>query len=374
MRRRAFLRAGVAVGAASGGLLEAACAPALQSRPAGPVQRPLRLASNENPLGLCPAARQAVMTAIAEGNRYPRQARQALIEAIAAQHGVSADHVMLGTGSTEILQIAVQAMPPEAPVVVADPTYEDVPQYATAAGRRMERVPLRADWSHDIGRMREVVAGAGGAALVFICNPNNPTGTLTPCGDVEAWLREADARTTLVVDEAYFEFAEDPGYRTMQPFALSRPNVVLVRTFSKIHAMAGMRLGYAIAQPATIRRLRTWACNNNGNTLALAAARASLDDAAFHERSLASNRAARRILTECLGELGLEHLPSHTNFVMHRLPGEVADYNARMRERGVLVGRPFPPLTTMSRVSIGLPAEMAEFAQELRDFRARGWA
>jgi histidinol-phosphate aminotransferase len=236
-------------------------------------------------------------------------------------------------------------------------------RYAAAAGRRVEKVPLGPAWEHDLGRMREAVSRAGGAALVFLCNPNNPTGTLTPCSDVEAWLREADERTTFIVDEAYFEFAEDPAYRSMQPIATSRPNVIMVRTFSKIHAMAGMRLGYAIAHPDAIRRLRAWVCTNNANILALAAARESLGDTAFHERSLASNRAGRRLLIECLDELGLEHLPSHTNFVMHRIPGEVS----------ALVGRAFPPLLAMSRVSIGLPEEMAEFVRELRDFRARGF-
>jgi histidinol-phosphate aminotransferase len=175
------------------------------------------------------------------------------------------------------------------------------------------------------------------------------------------------------VDEAYFEYAEDRLYRSAQGWIATRPNVVVLRTFSKIHAMAGMRLGYALAQPATARRLRAWGCANNANQIVAAAGRASLTDTAFHERSLATNRAARRILTECLDELSLEHLPSHTNFVMHRIPGDLATHISRMRERGFLIGRQFPPLTSWSRVTIGLPEEMAEFAAELRGFRARGW-
>jgi histidinol-phosphate aminotransferase len=360
MQRRTFVQSGLALSAA-------ACAPALRGAPraGAPVLRPIRLASNENPLGLSPAARQAALAALAEGNRYPREARQQLLEAVAAKHGVPADHVQLGAGSTEVLQMAVQALPAGAAVVVADPTYEDVPQYAATSGRRVVKVPLRADWSHDLDRMREA-AEAAESALVFICNPNNPTGTLTPCDAVERWVREAGERTLLVVDEAYFEYVEEPGYRSMLPLIAGHPNVIVVRTFSKIHAMAGMRLGYALAQPATIRRLRAWACNNNANQLVLAAGRASLGDVAWHERSLASNRAARRILTECLDELGLDHLPSETNFVMHRVPGELGAYLQRMRQRGIWLGRPFPPLLGWNRVSIGLPEEMAEFAAELR--------
>lgn len=344
-------------------------APALVPRrgPNGPV----RLNSNEKPLGLSPAARQAVLLDLGEANRYPRQARADLVQAIASHHGVGTDHVQLGAGSSEILQMAVQATPPDAVVVVAEPTFEEVGGYARVAGRRLVSIPLRSDWAHDIARMR--AAAGSGPALVFICNPNNPTGTLTPCGEIEDWIAQADPRVTFLVDEAYVEFPEDAGYRSAVPLVARYPNVVVSRTFSKIHAMAGLRLGYALAQPATIARLRLLACGNNANGLALAAARASLGDTAHQERTLAANRAARRLLTEALDALGLEHLPSHTNFVMHRIPGELAPYNARMREAGFLVGRAFPPLLTMSRVSLGLPEEMERFAAALREFRVRDW-
>ncbi len=376
MERRRFLRTSLALGAGSGLLTLPSCAPAPAPRAAPAAPRrgpngPVRLNSNENPLGLSPAARQAVLQDLGEANRYPRQARTDLTQAIAARHGVGPDHVQLGAGSGEILQMTVQATPPDAVVVTADPTFEEVGGYARVAGRRLVTVPLRADWAHDVARMR--AAAGNGPALVFICNPNNPTGTLTPCGEVEAWIAEADPRVTFLVDEAYVEFPEDAGYRSAVPLIARHPNLVVSRTFSKIHAMAGLRLGYALAQPATIARLRLLACGNNANGLALAAARASLGDTAHQERTLAANRAARRLLTDALDALGLEHLPSHTNFVMHRIPGELAPYNARMREAGFLVGRPFPPLTTMSRVSLGTPDEMELFAAALRDFRRRDW-
>jgi histidinol-phosphate aminotransferase len=209
--------------------------------------------------------------------------------------------------------------------------------------------------------------------MVFVCNPNNPTGTLTPCDEVEAWIAAADERVTFVVDEAYFEFAQDPRYRSAAPLIASRPNLVVVRTFSKIHAMAGLRLGYALAQPATIQRLRLFSCGNNANELALVAGRVSLGDNEFHERTLASNREARAILVDALDSLGLTHLPSHTNFVMHQIRGELTEYIARMREAGFQVGRPFPPMLDHSRVSLGLPSEMERFVEALRGFRARSW-
>ena len=379
MERRQFLGTSLALGAAGTGLLTATgCATgASRTAPmAGGVVRPLRggpvrLSANENPLGLSPLARRAILEDMGEGNRYPRQSRLDLLDALAAKHGVATDQLQLGTGSTEILQMAVQATPPEATVVIADPTFEDVARYAAASGRRLASIALRADGAHDVERMR-AAAGAG-PALVFVCNPNNPTGTLTPCDEVEAWIAAADERVTFVVDEAYFEFVEDPRYRSAAPLIASHPNVVVVRTFSKIHAMAGLRLGYALAQPATIWRLKLWACGNNANEFVLAAGRASLGDTAFHERTLASNRVARDILIRALDELDLAHLPSHTNFVMHRIRGELAAYIQHMREAGFLVGRPFPPMLDHSRVSIGLPEEMEQFVEALRAFRARAW-
>ena len=375
MERRSFIGTSLALGAAGTGLL-GACAPATRTAAAAGAVRPqrggpVRLSANENPLGLSPLARRAIMEDLGEGNRYPRQARLELLDALAAKHGVPTDHIQLGTGSTEILKMAVDATPPDAVVVIAEPTFEDVAHYANSAGRRLALVPLRPDGAHDLERMR-AAAGAG-PALVFICNPNNPTGTLTSCDDVEAWIAAAPEQITFLVDEAYFEFPEDPRYRSAAPLIASKPNVVVSRTFSKIHAMAGLRLGYALAQPATILRLRLFACGQNANELALVAGRASLGDDDFHARTLASNRAARTILLGTLDTLGLTYLPSHTNFVMHRIRGELTDYIARMREAGFQVGRPFPPMLDHSRVSLGLPEEMERFVEALRGFRARSW-
>ena len=372
MERRQFLGASLAFGAAGSALLTG-CAPAPGASRVVPrrADGPVRLNSNENPLGLSPAARQAILEGLGESNRYPRQWRTELIAALAAKHGLTPEHVQLGTGSTEILQMAVQATPTDASIVIAEPTYEDVARYAVGSGRRVAAVPLRGDWAHDVAAMRR--AAGSGPALVFLCNPNNPTGSLTPCDEVDAWIAEADPRITFIVDEAYFEFVADAGYRSAAPWIASKPNVVVVRTFSKIYGMAGLRLGYALAQPGTIRQLALLACSNNVNQLALTAGRAALGDSAFHELSVASNRTARAVLTAALDELGLAYLPSQTNFVMHRIQGPVQTYIGRMREAGFLVGRPFPPMLDYSRVSIGVADEMERFAGALRTFRARSW-
>lgn len=376
MQRRAFVRAGLAAGFAGTALLPSVtrAAPVIFSpRSRRGPNSPIRLSSNENPLGLSEAARQAVIDALGEANRYPGEYRDALISALAAKHRVEPRQIVLGNGSTEILQMTVQFLGPDVTIMVADPTFEDVPRYAERIGVRVEKVPLRPDFSHDLDRMRAVAQRATGPVLVYLCNPNNPTGTITDCAEIEAWIQSAPERVQFAVDEAYYEFAQDPRFRSAQKLIAAHPNVFVVRTFSKIYAMAGMRLGYAIAHPDAAQGLARYAANTNTNQLALVAGTASLGDQAFERRSLEVNAQGRKILLHCLDELDLEHLPSHTNFMMHRIQGDLRTYNDRMRQKGLLVGRPFPPMVTYSRVSIGLPEEMETFTEALRSFRQQGW-
>jgi histidinol-phosphate aminotransferase len=175
------------------------------------------------------------------------------------------------------------------------------------------------------------------------------------------------------VDEAYIEYVDHPSYRTVLPLALAQPNVVVIRTFSKVFGLAGLRMGYGLAHPQAARRIRAFSGLSNLNAMGLLAATASVGDDAHVARSLQVNEDARRITNDVLDELGLERLPSHANFVLHRIPGDQDDYIRRMREAGVWVGRPFPPMLTYNRLSFGTPEEMSRFAAVLRDFRRRGW-
>jgi histidinol-phosphate aminotransferase len=371
MQRRTFFRAGVAAGLTS--LTRPAPTWALREPP---IRRagPLRLNSNENPLGLASAARSAVLEGMAEANRYPFTAVGPLREAIAARHGTTPAHVVLGNGSTEILRVAVAAFGGAGGLLLtAHPTFEDVTDYARPFSYQVERVPLASDFAHDITAMRDRAARAAGPVVTYLCNPNNPTGTLTGCAEVDAWIAEASERVFFVVDEAYFDFVDDPRYWSFDRLSVTRPNVLVVRTFSKIFGMAGLRAGYGIGHADTIARLAAYVTQSTPNHLAQVAAIASLADPDLIERGRATNARARRILLDVLEELELEYLPSHANFVMHRIPGDLRTYQQRMRERGAWVGRAFPPMLTYNRVSIGLPAEMEEFAGILRDFRTRGW-
>jgi len=376
MKRRSFLRSGI---------LAAGAPLVLASRTSAGVVpefirsqrgvKPVRLSSNENPMGIPPVSREAVMAGMEEANRYPGTSRRNLINALARKHEVPADAIVLGNGSTEVLQMGVQArLDPALRLVAPMPTYEDVFEYSEPhPWIDLRPIPLLADYSHDLSGMERATRGANGPVLVYVCNPNNPTGSLTSVAEVEALIQAAPDNVHFIVDEAYFEYVDSPGYRSLIPLALANPNVVVARTFSKVFGMAGLRLGYGISHPDTARLLRSYAAGPNTNHLALVAALAALEDPEWVERSVAFNLRSRRMAYEVLGELDLEFIPSHTNFVMHRISGDLRQYIDRMAEAGIQVGRPFPPMLEFNRVSFGLPEEMEVFSTTLRDFRARGW-
>jgi histidinol-phosphate aminotransferase len=233
-------------------------------------------------------------------------------------------------------------------------------------------IPLAPELSHDLSRMRDAAERARRPSIVYICNPNNPTGTLTPSDEVDAWIADAPESTMFLVDEAYFEYADDPSYGSALKWIESHPNVIVARTFSKIYGMAGMRLGYGVAHPDTTARLREFVMASNPNVLAAAAGVASMADAGLRARSVSVNEQAKAIAHETLDELGLEYLPTQTNFIMHRVNGDLSAYIRRMADAGVRVGRPFPPMLEWNRLSFGLPEEMDRWADTLKGFRRQG--
>lgn len=380
MRRRAFLRAGV-TGAGVAGLAATPLAGGVAGRSLGPIfnprhnyNGPVRLSSNENPLGLAPSAREAILDGLDEANRYPGATGALVRETLAARLGVPQAQLFFGSGSTEILRVAVAGWAaPGGRLIYAKPTFEDVPDYAQPFPYDHVKVPLTDDYQHDIDRMREETKKSSAPSIIYFCNPNNPTGTLTSCDDIEAWIDEESEQHLFLIDEAYFELASDPSYRSFIPLVADKPNVIAVRTFSKVYAMAGMRLGYGVAHPSTVARLRPFTTQNQPNHLAGVAAVASMNDGEFFNKSVQTNNEAKSIMFEALDHLGIEYLPSATNFLMHRIKGELATYNERMYEAGFNVGRPFPPMTDWSRLSMGLPSDMERFAEVMTDFRAKSW-
>ena len=379
MRRRDFF---IRAGAVSGAVAGASAFGGLGSPLAGLVGAPgrrlssgaVRLNSNENPLGISPAAKDALVEAIVLANRYPSDQQGELVSKLAAAHEVAENQVVIGTGSAEVLQMVVQAYAaPRARLVMADPTYEAVTNYQRTEAYELVKVPLTADHAHDIGRMREAAESTGRPALVYLCNPNNPTATITPSAEIDAWIAEAPDHVFFLSDEAYIEYVDDERMWSSLPWIAKKRNVVVVKTFSKIYGLAGLRIGYGIAHPDTATRLMDFASRNNANQLAIAAAGASFRDEALIAKSREVNRESREMVETTLDELGLEYMPTQANFLMHRITGDLATYRNRMAEEGFLVGRDFPPMLDWNRLSFGLPEDMGRFCETLRSFRGKGW-
>ena len=322
----------------------------------------VRLSSNENPYGPSPAAVQAIRDALPLANRYPFEAEAALIADIARHHGVSSDQVLLGAGSGEILRMAAAAfVDARRPLVQAEPTFESISRHAATAGGAVRRIPLNARYEHDLPKMLEAARGAG---LVYLCNPNNPTATITPIRSLREFLAAVSRETFVLMDEAYHHYAMSSDYASVIDFIARFPNLIVMRTFSKIFGMAGMRCGYSVAQEATIRRMRDYQTPNNVNVLALAGARASLADQRHVGEQRALNAQTRSWLRNEMR--GTPMLSSETNFVMIDIGRDVVPVIRGLRDRGVFVGRAFPALPHHLRVTIGKPEEMRRFVEAFR--------
>jgi histidinol-phosphate aminotransferase len=321
-----------------------------------------RLNANENPYGPSPAAMRAINDALPRANRYPDEAIEALVADIAKFHGLGNDSILTTDGSSEALKVAATTFAQKR-LVTAQPTFEAIGFCAKSQGAEIVKVPLTADYAHDLARMLDAAKGDG---LIYVCNPNNPTATITPKAAVRTLLANAPASVTILIDEAYHHYAESPDYESVIPLVKSHPNLVVTRTFSKIYGMAGLRCGYAVAQPDVIARMQEHGQWDSVNVLAAEAARASLGDAVHVEKGRKRNREAKAWLANELSHLGYTMLPSDANFVMIDLKREVRPVIDAMHARGVDVGRPFPPMTKYLRLSIGTPEDMQRFMESFR--------
>ncbi len=334
----------------------------LATSPAAAPQR-IRLNSNENPYGPSPAALQAIHDAMPLACRYPDEQADKLAADLGAHHSLDGEHVLLGSGSSEVLRLAVAgAASSTRHVVTADPTFEAVSVNARNTGIDVVKVPLTADFRHDLPKMLDAAKTAG---LVYVCNPNNPTASVTPAAELRAFLVAVPKDTVVLVDEAYHHFASGGGYETVVPLVADLPNLLVARTFSKIYGMAGLRCGYGVAQPALLARLRAQQAWDSSNLMALVAATASLVDQAYVEASRRRNLAVREECCDALRARGLHVIASQANFFMADLGREVKPVIAELRERGVEVGRLFPALPTHLRVTVGTREEMQAFLAAL---------
>ncbi|HYG64516.1 MAG TPA: aminotransferase class I/II-fold pyridoxal phosphate-dependent enzyme, partial [Thermoanaerobaculia bacterium] len=288
-----------------------------------------------------------------------------LSAALASHHGLGTGQTLLGPGSNEILRLVTTAFAGSSKkIVMADPAFEVVALYARALGIEVVKVPLTADFRHDVPKM--LAAASPGTGLIYVCNPNNPTGSLTPKGELRALLAESRGKAMVLVDEAYHHYAESPDYESVIPLVAEHPHLIVARTFSKVYALAGLRCGYAVARPDVIEKLWAHRAWDVSNAAALVAARASLGDPAYVERSRRLNRETRDLVTAEMERLGYRTIPSQTNFVMIDLRRESRPVIDALRERGVRVGRVFPALPNHLRVSLGTREQMQTFLAAFR--------
>jgi histidinol-phosphate aminotransferase len=328
----------------------------------------VRLSSNENPYGPSPAALKAMTDGFGLAWRYPDEYADMLVDELARLHGVPVDQVLLGDGSGEILKLSAAAFTGrDKKIVMANPTFEAIARHAGVANAEIVKVDLTSDYRHDLQKM---LAAANGAGLVYICNPNNPTASITPKIEMSEFLAKLSPATIVLVDEAYHHYVESKDYETVVPLVKQYPNLIVARTFSKIYGMAGLRCGYCVTQRANIGVMRAHQTWDSVNIMALVAALASVKDAEHVARGRKLNNEVKKSACTELDTLGYRYIPSHANFMMIDLRREVRPIIAALRYRGVEVGRLFPGLPDFLRVTIGTSSEMKLFLTALREVMA----
>lgn len=328
----------------------------------------VRLSANENPLGPSAKAHEAMKNAHGVCNRYPDEANDALIEKIAKINNINRDQVVLGDGSSEILKLCAETFtgPTQGKLVVADPTFEAILEYSKACGADVIKVPLTKSYAHDLEKMG-VSAQKG---LIYICNPNNPTASITPKNDLRDFIAKTSPETMILVDEAYFHYADSPDYESVIPLVKDHPNLIVARTFSKIYGMAGLRCGYCVAQPETIKRMHGYQMWDSVNIMALTAASASLDDADQVTNGRKMNDDAKKYTLAELEKLGLKSIPSQANFIMFDCKKPVVPLIKAMKDKSVAVGRLFPAYPNHMRLTIGKQSEMEAFVGAFKQVMA----
>ncbi len=327
----------------------------------------LRLSSNENSAGPGEKVFASMRDAFDIANRYSFRLGGDLNDAVAESLGVRSSNVVLGCGSSEILDASVAAfVDTNRGLVTSSPTFELVAGRAQALGAKVVAPPVDGELRLDLERMASSAAGAG---LVYICNPNNPTGTVHGAAAIEALVAgvlRVEPGATILIDEAYHEYVEHPDYKSAVPMALQNPRVVVSRTFSKIYGMAGLRVGYAVGHPSTIDALGRFLDNGRLSCVSGRAALTALQDRERVAEMRSANTTARAMTARALREAGYRVAPSEANFVMVDVKRDIRVFQQACRARGVDIARPFPPLLTWARITIGTMAEMEHAVEALK--------
>lgn len=333
----------------------------------------VRLSSNENPYGPSAKAIQAMTNSFGIACRYPDDYAEKLVEALAKLNDVNRDQILLGDGSGEILKLCAVAFTGpmsngkngpagRGKLIVGDPTFEAILHHAKISGAEVVKIPLNKTFGHDLSKM----SAAAKEGLIYICNPNNPTASITPKNELGEFIAKAPKQTMILVDEAYHHYADSEDYESVIPLVKDHPNLIVARTFSKIYGMAGLRCGYCVAQPPVVARMRPHQSWDTVNVMALAAAVASLDDPSQVENGRRMNNEARSFVINELYSMGYKGIPSQANFIMFDVKRPVVPMIQALKEKNVQVGRLFPALPNHMRLTIGKKTEMEAFLVAFR--------
>jgi len=322
---------------------------------------PIRLDRNENPFGPSPRVLTAIREAASRNaGRYPDAARASLRTALASLHHVYADQVVLGAGSDEVLSMALSAFAAGRAVVAAAPTYDRVVARARAVAANTMLVPVRFGGSYDLGAMASRIDASTG--IVYICNPNSPTGSVMARRDLEAFIRRLPETTHVLVDEAYHHYVGDSAdYVSFLDAPMNDRRIIVTRSFSTVHGLAGLRVGYAIAQPGVAALIQGAGSSNTVSAIAATAALAALQEPDHIRAAITRNTDDRQEFYNQANARMLRTIDSHTNFVLLNTGHPAAEMIEHFRKNGVLVAGPFEGFDKYIRVSLGTTAEMREF-------------
>jgi len=372
LNRRQWLKTSAV---AAAGLIVSRNYTACQSKDALPRfsisgEEPIRLGNNESPYGISDGARQAIISSIDRSNRYPHGYYLQLKELIAEKENVSAENIILGAGSTDVMTSLIHVYGTQGSIMVGDPTYFDFVIYASRACCPLQQVPLNDNYEHDLPAMEQRIDRD--TRLIYICNPNNPTGSITPREKLRSFCERASDKALVVVDEAYHEYVEDRAYASLVDLAREGRDIVVTRTFSKVFGLAGLRVGYGIARSDIIKELERMERNFAPVAwLSLRAAIASYKDPQFPRTVKQKNREVKSYLYEELERLNLAYVPSHTNFVLFKVNQDSWKIAKDFERRNILI-RPFEfKRQYWIRVSLGTREEIQAFISVLTDFTLR---
>ena len=363
--RRDWLRSSVGLGGlllAPSSLLSAQQKIEFQPRSLEPI---IRLSSNENPYGPSKKVQERIQKSFVHGCRYPYAYSDDLAEQLAKKHGVAPESIIITGGSTEGLRITCLTFASNGGEIISgQPTFLAMMTYAEQWGATINWVPVGEDKGYDLDEIEKRISAK--TKLIFLCNPNNPTGTLVPANKLVDFCEVASKKAIVFSDEAYYDFIETPDYPSMIDAVKRGDNVIVYKTFSKVYGMAGLRIGYLIAKHEIATQIRKNVVAMS-NVLAIEAAKEALADKAFYEFSLQKNREAKARIYTLLDHLKLDYVESHTNFIFFHAKKDIRELGPAMLAKGLRIGRPFPPFYDWCRISTGTLEEVDVFIKGMME-------